>query len=135
MAGVRMNRLIAAVLAGSMVMSSTAAVASTAPAAPVQVSPWAALTGLTAGAPAATLCGAAAAAAATQTPAGGCVLPVVDAPPPVAEAVPPPVAPMAPMVAPAAYAGSPLLFALGALAIGALTYFVVKNHHHDISPA
>jgi len=134
MAGVRMNRLIAAVLAGSLVMSS-AAVASTGPAVPVQVSPWAALTGLTAGAPAATLCGAAAAAAATQTPAGGCVLPVVDTPPPVAEAAPPPVAPMAPMVAPAAYAGSPLLFALGALAIGALTYFVVRNHHHDISPA
>jgi hypothetical protein len=135
MAGVRMNRLIAAVLAGSLVMSSTAAVASTAPAAPVQVSPWAALTGLTAGAPAATLCGAAAAAAATQTPAGGCVLPVIDTPPPVAEAAPPPVAPMAPVVVPAGYAVSPLFLALGALVAGSLAYFLVKNHHHDISPA
>lgn len=135
MASVRLNRAVAAFLAGSMVISSTAAVASTAPPAPVQVSPWAALTGLTAGAPAATLCGAAAAAAATQAPTGGCVLPIVDTPPPVAEAGPPPVAPMAPMVVPAGYATSPLLVALGFLAVGALAYFVVRDHHHDISPA
>ena len=137
MASMRVNRVVAAVLAGSMFISSTAAVASTTPAAPVQVSPWAALTGLTAGAPAATLCGttAAAAAGAAQAPAGGCVLPIVDAPPPVAEAGPPPAMPMTPIAAPAGYAGSPLFLALGALAVGALVYFLVKNKHHDISPA
>jgi hypothetical protein len=126
--------MVAAVLAGSMIMSSTAAVAATTPAAPVQVSPWAALTGLTAGAPAAALCGATAAAAATQVPAGGCVLPVADAPPPLAEAGPPPPMPMAPVAAPAGF-GSPLLLALGALAVGTLIYFLVKNKHHNISPA
>ena len=133
MARVRMNSLMAAIVAGSMIAGSTSAVAATPRAAPVQVSPWVALTGLTAGAPAAALCGAAAAAAASQAPAGGCVLPVADAPPPLAEAGPPP--PLPAMAVPSTYAVSPLFLALGVLALGSLTYFLVKNHHHAISPA
>ena len=136
MTSVRVNRLVAAVLAGSMVVSSTAAVAAGTAAAPPQVSPWAALTGLTAGAPAATLCGAAAgAAAATQAPAGGCVLPALDTPPPLAEAGPPAPAAVPALGVPSAYAVSPLFLALGALAAGALVFFLVKNKHHTVSPA
>ena len=73
--------------------------ASTAAAAPSQISPMVALSIFGSQASAAALCGSAAttaasSAAATQAPVGGCVLPVVDAPPlPVAEAAPlPPVA-------------------------------------------
>ena len=135
MASVRVNKLVAAVIASSMFVSSTASFA--APAAAPQISPWAALTGLTAGAPAAALCGASAAAAqgAVAAPAGGCVLPAMDTPPSVAEAAPP-LAPAPVVGAPAGYAAvSPLFLALGALAAGALVYFLVKNKHHTISPA
>jgi hypothetical protein len=90
---------------------------------------------LSAGAPAATLCGAAAAAAAAgQAPATGCVLPAVDAPPPIAEVAPPPV-PMPAVAAPTTYAINPLFLALTALAAGSLIYLLVRNHHHNISPA
>ena len=86
-----LKRYFGAVLAGSLLLSSTAAVAA-APAPVQQADPWAVLTAMSDGAPAAAMCGAAAAAANAQAP-GGCVLPVIDATPPVpvAEAVPPPV--------------------------------------------
>ncbi|MGZ2411035.1 hypothetical protein ACUXST_000432 [Sphingomonas sp. F9_3S_D5_B_2] len=136
MTSARVNRVVAAVIAGSMFFSSTGAVAATAQsAAPQQVSPWVALSALTAGAPAAALCGAAAAATAAQAPATGCVLPAVDAPPPVADAGPPPPVPVPAVAAPSSFAISPLFLALGALAAGALIYFVVRKHHHDVSPA
>ena len=135
MASVRVNRFVAAVIAGSMFLGSTAAVAAPSAAIPVQVSPWAALTGLTAGAPAAALCGASAAAAqGLAAPAGGCVLPAIDTPPPVA-AMAPPAAPLPVVAAPSSYAVSPLFLALGALAAGALVYFLVRDKHHTISPA
>lgn len=136
MAGARLKTFVAVLAAGSMLVGSTSAVAATpSAAAPQQVSPWAALTALSAGAPAATLCGAAAAAAAaSQAPASGCVLPAVDAPPPVVETAPPAPAPL--VAAPPAYAATPLFLALGALAVGALVYFFVRNNHnHHISPA
>lgn len=129
--------LVAAVVASSMLVGSTGAMAAgTGSAAPQQVSPWAALTSLSAGAPAAALCGAAAAAAAAnQAPAGGCVLPAADAPvAPVADAGPPP--PLPAIAAPAAAGAFPLIAALGVLAVAALTYFLVRNHHgHTVSPA
>jgi hypothetical protein len=72
-------------------------------------------------------------------PGPGCVLPVVDVAPPVVEAAPPPPTPIPPVEAPAGGFGfNPLWAALGALAIGALVYFLVikKNngHHHEVSP-
>lgn len=143
MPSVRVNGVVAAVLAVSLFGSSTAAVAAGAPsltmAAPVQVSPWVALTGLTAGAPAAALCGTAATtAAAVQAPAGGCVLPAIDTPPPVADpggpAVPPAGAAFPAVGAPVGVGISPLFVALGVLAAGAFVYFVAANHHHEISP-
>jgi hypothetical protein len=121
-------------IAGSLMFSSTAALAS-APA--PQVDPWAVLTAMSGGAPAAAMCGStaavAAAAAATQAPAG-CVLPVVDAaPPPVASAAPPP----PPLVAESAGAGiSPLVLGLLAVAAGVGLYFAVHSGgHHANSPA
>jgi hypothetical protein len=127
MACSRFNGLMGAVIAGSMFVSSTGAVAATAPA--QNVSPWAVMTLLSGGAPAAALCGAAAVAAAAQPAPTGCVLPALDAPPPVAAAPPGPVPP--PLEAPAAGFGfNPLLLGLLALAIGVGFFFLVKNNNH-----
>jgi hypothetical protein len=86
------------------------------------------------GAPAAALCGAAAVAAAAQTAAPGCVLPVVDAAPVVAPPTPVPVPPVEPVGG--GFGIDPLLLALGALAAGALIYFLLKGSDDDeeVSP-
>jgi hypothetical protein len=117
-----------AFLASSLMFGSTAAVAATAAAQP---SPWALLTVMSEGAPAAALCGTAVAAAAAQSP-NGCVLPALDAPPPVPQAAP---APVPPISAPSAGLGlgiSPLLLGLLVVAAGVGIYFAV--HHHGNSP-
>jgi hypothetical protein len=134
MARHRLNGLVGALVAGSLIFSSSAAIAS-APAPAPQADPWAVLTAMTGGAPAATMCGAAVAAAAAQTPTG-CVLPVLDAaPPPVAQAAPPPV-PVPPVAAPAAGLGiSPLILGLLAIAAGVGIYLAVRHHGHANSPA
>src|SRR5438270_7613439 len=108
----RLKGVVGAVIAGSLMLSSTAAIAA-APAPVQQVDPWAVLTAMSGGAPAAAMCGSAAAAATTQAP-GGCVLPVTDVvpPPPVVEAVPPP------PVAAGGVGISPLFIALIAIAAG-----------------
>lgn len=118
---------VGVVLAGSLIFSSTGAVAATSAAVPARINPWAALTAMSGAAPAAALCGAAAAAVAAQAPGTGCVLPAVDAPPPVAANPPPPPIPIPPVEAASSFAVSPLLLALGALAAGALIYFLVKG--------
>ncbi|SRR6185503_5879673 len=139
MACLRLRPIVAAMVASSLIVSSTGAVAATmtpTSAAPQQINPWATLSALSAGAPAAALCGgtaataaASAAATAAQGPAPGCVLPVVDQPPPPA---PTPV----PAVEPAGggFGISPLVLALGALAAAALIYFLVKDNNKDNSP-
>ena len=137
MAGSRFKAFVAALVAGSMVIGSTSAVAASS-AAPIavpatQIDPWVALTAMSGGATAAALCGAATVAAAAQTP-GGCVLPALDAAP-VAQAAPPPQPiPVPPVEGPSGLAFDPLLLALGALAAAALIYFLVR-HHHSNSPA
>ena len=138
MGGLRVNRFVACVVAGSLIFSSSAAVANTPVArAPVQqIDPWAALSALSGAAPAAALCGAAAAAAAMQ-PAPGCVLPVVDAAPVVAQAGPPPPTPVPPVEPVGGGFGiDPLLVGLGVLVVGALVYFLVikKKKKNDSSP-
>ena len=134
MRGLR-SPLVGVLVAGSLMVSSTSAIAATTASAVPQTSPWATLTALSGGAPAAALCGAAAVAAAAQT-APGCVLPVSDAPP-VAAAPPAPVP--VPPVEPVGggFGISPLLLGLGALALGALIYFLVRddNDDEDLSPA
>jgi hypothetical protein len=123
-------------VAGSLCFSPTAAIAS-APA--PQINPWAALTGLSGGAPAAALCGAAVVAAAAQAAAPGCLLPVVDAAP-VVSATPPPTPVPVPPVEPVGggFGVNPLILALGAVAAGALIYFLVNRNNDDdeeVSPS
>ena len=137
MAGSRFKGFVAALVAGSMVIGSTSAVAASS-AAPLavpatQIDPWVALTAMSGGATAAALCGAATVAAAAQTP-GGCVLPALDAPPVAQVAPPPQPIPVPPVEGPSGLAFDPLLLALGALAAAALIYFLVR-HHHSNSPA
>ena len=135
MRALRSNPLVGVLVAGSLMVSSTAAVAATTASAVPQVSPWATLTALSGGAPATALCGAAAVAAASQT-APGCVLPVQDVAAAPA-AVPPPPAPVPPVEPVSAGMGvNPLLLGLGALALGALIFFLVRNHNNnEASPA
>ena len=127
----RSSPLIGVLVAGSLLVSSTGAAAATTASVP-QVNPWAALTAMSGGASAAALCGAAAVAAAAQTAAPGCVLPVVDAPV-VAVNTPPPTPVPVPPVDPVGgtFGFNPLLLALGALAAGALIYFLVKGGGDD----
>lgn len=112
------------------------AFASASVAAPAQsINPMVALSIFGSQASAAALCAAsgtttaASAAAATQAPAGGCVLPVVDAPPPVpAVAEPLPIAP-----APTGFGISPILLGLAGIAIlAALIYS--QNNDNDNNP-
>lgn len=129
MASLRFKPAVALVVAGSMLVSSTGAVAATTSVSTQRVDPWAALSVLTQSAPAAALCGSAGTTAAAQ-PAGGCVLPAVDAAP-VAQTAPPAPTPVPP-VEPAGggFGISPLWLALGAIAIGVAAYFLLRKHHH-----
>lgn len=123
--------VVGVMLAGSLMASSTAAVAASVP--PIrQADPWAVLAVMSGGAPAAAVCGAAAAAAAGMTPTG-CVLPVVDAAPvPVPAAAPPPEV----LTPAAAGAGiSPLVLALLAIAAGVGVYLAIHHSSTANSPA
>lgn len=126
------RRFVGVVLAGSLIFSSTSAIAAANPATPAPISPWAALSAMSGVAPAAALCGAAAAAVvASQAPGTGCVLPAVDAAPPIAQTPPPQPIPVPPVEAASGFGFSPLFLALGALAAGALIYFLVKGKGND----
>ena len=134
---VRCRGALGALIAGSMLFSSTGAIASVAPASTYQPDPWAVLSVMNGGASAVAVCGAAAAAAVAQAPGGGCVLPQVDAAPPVAQNPPPqpiPVPPVEPASSGLGLGISPLLLALVAIAAGVGLYFVLHKHHAN-SPA
>ena len=120
MAVSRRRGAIGVLIAGSMLFSSTGAVAATVTAPMYQPDPWAVLSAMSGGASAAAVCGAAAAAAAVaQAPGNGCVLPQVDTPPPVAQSAPPQPIPCRPSKPMGAGLGiSPLLLALAAIAAG-----------------
>lgn len=124
----RFKSYVGVFVAGSLMVSSTAASAAVSSAAIPQYSPWATLSVMSAGAPAATLCGAAAAAAAAAQAPGGCVLPQVDAAPPVAQSAPPQPIPVPPVEPAGVGLGiSPLLLGLLALAAAVGIYFAVKG--------
>lgn len=128
--------VVSAMLAASLLASSTGAVAAASSAPIPQVSPWAALSAMSGGASAAALCGAAAVTAAAQTP-GGCVLPALDASPPIAQAGPPPQPiPVPPIESPGGFGVGvdPLVLALGAVAAAGILYLVLR-HHKSNSPA
>jgi hypothetical protein len=138
MANLRFKPAVFLLVAGSMLVSSTGAAAATSSLpSSQQIDPWAALSVMSAGAPAAALCGAAAVAAAAAQPAAGCVLPVADVAPPVVQTAPPPPTPVPPVEPVGGGFGiSPLLLALGAIAIGVAAYFLLRHHHkHATSPA
>ena len=139
MASLRFKPAVFLLVAGSMLVSSTGAAAATSSLpSSQQIDPWAALSVMSAGAPAAALCGTAAvAAAAAAQPAAGCVLPVADVAPPVVQSAPPPPTPVPPVEPVGGGFGiSPLLLALGAIAIGVAAYFLLRHHHkHATSPA
>jgi hypothetical protein len=133
MAGLQYRKVIGVLIAGSMVFSSTGAIAAAAPAPVTQPDPWAVLSFMSGGASAAAVCGAAAAAAAAAQPAAGCVLPQVDvAAPAAAPPAPVPVPPVEP--ASAGLGISPLLIGLAAIAAGVALFFVLRHHHHNNSP-
>ena len=124
MVGRTFKGVLGALVAGSLVLGSTAAVASTSTAVQ-QPDPWAVLTAMSGGAPAAAMCGSAATAASAQAP-GGCVLPVADAPPP------PPVT-----EAPLASGGgiNPLFLGLLAIAAGVAVLIALGGKGGSNSPA
>jgi hypothetical protein len=129
----RYRKIIGGLVAGSMIFSSTAALASTSPA-PTQADPWAVLSVMSGGASAAAVCGAAAAAATAAQPAGGCVLPQVDVAP-VAQSGPPAPIPVPPVEPASAGLGiSPLLLGLAAIAAGVGLYLILHKNHGN-SPA
>ena len=122
-------------ICGSLIVSSTAANAS------ASISPWAALSafGTQSSRDAACAGGttAAAGAVAAQAAPSGCVLPVTDPPPPPPLAADVPVPPP-PMVETGGIGISPLVLALGALALAGLIYLIVKGGDDDegsISPS
>ena len=87
----RISGHLAITAALSLVLAPTAASASARQPLPTVYSPMVTLSILGSGISAAALCGAlSASAASSQAPAGGCVLPAVDAPPPVAVVEPAP---------------------------------------------
>ena len=99
------------------------------------ISPMVALSIFGSQASAAALCGssattAAGAAATAQAPVGGCVLPVVDAPPvvPIAEA-----APLAPLPAASGFGLTPVLLGLAGIAILA-ALIISQDNDNDNSP-
>lgn len=123
----RTRGAVGVLLAGSLLFSSTGAIAAASPAPTYQADPWAVLSVMSGGASAVAVCGAAAAAATAQMPGNGCVLPQVDAAP-VAAGPPQPI-PVPPVEAAGGGLGiSPLLLALAAIAAGVGLYLVL--HHH-----
>ena len=136
MRGAPLRPFVGMLAAASLFVSPTNAVASTSPSIP-PINPWAALAALSGGAPAAALCGNVAAVAAAQPAATGCVLPQVDQPPPGARPAPPtPVPVPAIECARVGFSIDPLILGLGALAGGALAYFLIfKKNNNDASAA
>ncbi|HVM22692.1 MAG TPA: hypothetical protein VM308_05250 [Sphingomicrobium sp.] len=135
MAG-RLKGFVGVFVAGSLMFSSTAATAAASRAPVPQYDPWAVLSVMSAGAPAATLCGAAAAAAAAAAQPANCVLPQLDLPPPVAQSAPPQPIPVPPIEAPGVGLGiSPLVLGLLALAAGIGLYFALRGNNEPNSPA
>lgn len=131
MAVSRTRATIGVLIAGSMLFSSTGAIAAATPAASYQPDPWAVLSVMSGGSAAAAVCGASVSAAAAATaaqPATGCVLPQVDVAPAAApQGPPPPIPPVAPEAA--GLGISPLLLALAAIAAAVGLYLILHHHH------
>ena len=129
MPATRSYRFATALICGSLLVSSSAANAS------ATIAPWAALgafgtqSSRDATCSAGTAAAAAGAAAAAQATTSGCVLPVTDAPPPPVAATTP--LPPPPMDVGGGIGVSPLVLALGALALAGLIYLVANGDDDD----
>ena len=123
-------RITMALMAGSLLFSSTAASAQQ-PAS--QISPWAALSVFGTQSSKAAVCGASTATtAAAQNDRPGCVLPVVDAPAvPVADGA---VVPLAPIPVAGSTGVPPLLLALAVIATGAFLLAMNDDDEDDDIP-
>ena len=137
MAVSRTRGTIGVLIAGSMLFSSTGAIAANAATPTYQPDPWAVLSVMSGGASAAAACGVAigaAAATAAQAPGSGCVLPQVDQAPAPAAGPPQPVPPVAEETT--GLGISPILLGLAAIAAAVGLYLILhKKHHHANSPA
>ena len=129
MASLGLKCVTGMLIAGSLIFSSSAAVASE----PTrQLDPWAVLAAMSGGAPAAAMCGTAASVSTVRASPGGCVLPVVDEAP-VAGTMPLTSAPIPLQAAPLVIA--PLLLALGAVAAGVGAFLATQDLRRPNSPA
>jgi hypothetical protein len=123
-------RFATAMICGSLLVSSSAANAT------ASISSWAALSAFgtqssrDAACSAGTAAAAAGAASAAQAAGSGCVLPVADAPPPppVVQDVP---IPPPPVETAGGIGISPLVLALGALALAGLIYLIANGDDDD----
>lgn len=140
MSSMRFKGAMGLMAAGSLLFSSTAYAVAAPAAASVSSNPWASFSMMSGTLSATAMCGSAAtlAASAAAVGQGGCVLPQVDTAPPVASNAPPqpiPVPPVEPIGGGLYF--DPLLLGLGALALGALAYFLLikKGNDEPNSPA
>jgi len=126
-------RFVGGATAVAMIMSTSVAAAAPVGSAPAQYNSWQALSVLSGGASTIAYCGAAAAA----QPGANCVLPQVDAAPVATTEAPIIDQPMPPALpgAGAPFGVSPLVLALGALAVAALAYLLLKGNNKSNSPA
>ena len=132
------KRLIGVIMAGAMMVGSTAAVAAESSAPVAGSNPWATLSMISSASAAASFCGSSAAIAGAATVApGGCVLPQVDEAVPVAQTAPPRPIPVPPVEPMGGLYFDPLLLGIGAVALAALVYFVLikKDGDSPNSPA
>lgn len=124
---------VALALSASPSLASASAIAT-----PQAINPMVALSIFGSQASAAALCGssataaAASAAATAQGPAGGCVLPVVDAPPPLPVVEPAPFVP--PPVASSGFGLTPILLGLAGIAILAALILSQDNDNDNDAP-
>jgi len=123
-------RFATAMICGSLLITSSAAGAT------ASLNPWATLSafGTQSSREAACSAGTAAAAGAAtaaQAAGSGCVLPVADAPPPPPVVVQDVPIPPPPVETAGGIGISPLVLALGALALAGLIYIIVKGDNDD----
>lgn len=129
----RRSRQLAAsaIVSLSLFASSTAAVAQTAPAPVAQFDRWTVLSVMSSGAPAAAVCGAAAATAAQ--PAGGCVLPQIGVAPVVPEQAQPLPPPPPPQYAGVGMPPLPVLLVWAGV-LAAMIYIATRSNHTHVVP-
>ena len=135
----RFTGFVGVAVAGSLLFSTTSAVAATSTYSSQQFNPWAALAMMSGAAPAAALCGGATPVDPNAPPPAGvvpgCILPVTDVTPGFQANGPPPPIPVPPVEPGGAGLGfDPLYLGLGVLLLGGLLWLLLHKKHGN-SPA